>query len=371
MSLVRRLWFGAHFLGLAVGLVLTGWPAGRLAAQQVPAQSSAERPNDADRPAAQAAKPRAQRGAAGEQAPARPPAKKANDAAPDRTAAQGANPRAQRGAAGPIRFGGIPQPRKPVDPFALTPEQQAVVDLVLRKWEEKQKTIKTFSCDFTVLEYDGTYEKARESSGRVYYAAPDKGKYEVFDDEGAPGEHWVCDGKSIFEFNKDAKKLIERPLPEEMRGKAIVDSPLPFVFGSSADKMAQRYWMRVTSAAEDPRTLKKGQFLLEAIPKFQQDAGNFQKVEIIFSERDMLPLALNQFLPAHSDKKQSRKTYLFENQKEGGGINWVKTFFSKPRTPLGWTYVVENPNDAGSDVAPPQLQMEGALKPGKKKTSAR
>ncbi|HEV3022712.1 MAG TPA: TIGR03009 domain-containing protein [Pirellulales bacterium] len=337
MSLVRRLWLGAHFLGLAV--VLTGWPAGRLAAQQ---------------------------------APARTPAKRPNDAAPDRPAAQGAKPQpqAQRNA-GPIRFGGVPQRRKPVDPFALTPEQQAVVDLVLRKWEEKQKKIKTFSCEFTLFEYDGTYEKARESNGKVYYAAPDKGKYEVFDEEGAPGEHWVCDGKSIYEFNKDAKKLIERPLPEEMRGKAIVDSPLPFVFGSSADKMAQRYWMRVTSAAEDPRTLEKGEFLLEAIPKFQRDAGNFQKVEIIFSERDMLPLGLNQFLPAHTNQKQSRKAYQFRKQKVDGFIDKVSSFISKPRTPLGWTYVVENPNDAGPDVAPPKLQMEGALRPTKKKTSAR
>jgi TIGR03009 family protein len=338
MSLVRRRWMAADFLRLALGLALVALPARWLAAQQPPA---------------------------------RPPAKKAADAAANRPAAQ-AKPQAQRGT-GPMRFGGIPQPRKPAepaDPFGLRPEQQAVVDLVLQKWEEKQKKIKTFSCEFTLFEYDGTFNQARVGNGKVYYAAPDKGKYEVFDDKGAPGEHWVCDGKSIYEFNKDAKELIERPLPEEMRGKAIVDSPLPFVFGSSAQKMAQRYWMKVTTAAEDPyHTLKKGQFLLEAIPKFQRDAGNFQKVEIIFSERDLVPVALNQFMPSHTNKNENRKAYEFHDQKVNGGIDLVKTFFSKPRTPLGWKYVVEGPTDT-SDVAPPQLRLEGAQRPDAKKKSA-
>jgi len=276
-----------------------------------------------------------------------------------------------------MAFAGIPQPRKPRDPFQLTAEQRAVLDLVLRTWEAKQRGIKTFSCTFTLREY-GTYtddkRRPRESKGELYYAAPDKGSYRVFDTKAAPGEHWVCDGKSIYEFKAAEKKLVERRLPDEMRGKAIADSPLPFVFGSSAEKMLQRYWMKVSTLADNHTgiPLEKGQILLEAIPRLRQDAGNFQSVEIVLNERDMSPVAINQFLPGHTPKKESRKTYLFDDLVVNGFIDQVSRFISKPRKPIGWDYLIENP-DEPSQEEKLQLPMldRGARLPATNKVKAR
>ena len=53
----------------------------------------------------------------------------------------------------------------------------------------------------------------------------------------AIGEHWVCDGKSVFEYRHDQKQLVERPIPPQLQGKAIVDGPLPFLFGAEAAKL--------------------------------------------------------------------------------------------------------------------------------------
>ena len=58
--------------------------------------------------------------------------------------------------------------------------------------------------------------------------------------ENAIGEHWVCDGTSIYEYRTEQKQLVERPIPKEMQGKAIVDGPLPFLFGAEAAKLKQR-----------------------------------------------------------------------------------------------------------------------------------
>jgi len=343
MSLFRGCWIAVLCLPLAVA------PVKWIAAQERSPQAPARRPND-NSPSARGAGPGNQ---------------------PSRQQAQG-------GVHRPMAFGGIPQPRKPRDPFQLTAEQQAVVDLVLRTWEAKQKGIKTFSCEFTLWEYGGTLRNDNEprssNDGALYYAPPDKGRYEVFDKDGNSLEHWVCDGRAIYEFKTANKELVEHSLPEEMRGKAIADTPLPFVFGSTAEKMRQRYWMRVTTLANqgNENFLKKGQIFLEAIPKFKHDAANFQKVEIILNERDMLPYAINQFLPSHTPKNPSRKAYEFRAHKVNGGMDQFNRFFSKPRKPLGWKYVVEKPGEPASDdkVQLPTLDR-GARLPATDKVKAR
>ena len=65
----------------------------------------------------------------------------------------------------------------------------------------------------------------------------------------AIGEHWVCDGENVYEYRHDQKQLVVRPIPPAMQGQAIVDGPLPFLFGAEADKLKARYWMR----AEQPQ----------------------------------------------------------------------------------------------------------------------
>ena len=61
----------------------------------------------------------------------------------------------------------------------------------------------------------------------------------------AIGEHWVSDGKSIYEYRPQDKQVVERPIPPQMQGQAIVDGPLPFLFGAEAAKLKQRYWMKI------------------------------------------------------------------------------------------------------------------------------
>jgi TIGR03009 family protein len=343
MSLFRRWWIAVFSLALVVS------PVERIAAQQRPDNPPARRPNS-PAPAARATGP----------------------------ANQPARQQAPGGVHRPTILRGIPQPRQPRDPFQLTTEQRAELDLVLRAWEEKQKGIKTFSCEFTLWEYGGTLGSGsgprNENNGRLFYAPPDRGKYEVFDADGNWLDHWVCDGKAIYEFKTLNKQLVEHPLPEEMQGKAIADTPLPFVFGSTPDKMLQRYWLRVTTQANqgDQSFLKNEQLLLEAIPKFKHDAANFQKVEIILNERDMLPYAINQFLPNHTSKNPSRKAYEFRKHVVNGGIDQISRIFSKPRKPFGWKYIVEKP---GEPLPDDNLHLSpldrGAQRPASNKVKTR
>ena len=66
--------------------------------------------------------------------------------------------------------------------------------------------------------------------------------------------------------------LTESPLPKELQGKDIVDGPLPFLFGAKAEKLKQRYYLRIITPPD-----VQGQVWLEAWPRFLADARNFQR----------------------------------------------------------------------------------------------
>jgi len=134
---------------------------------------------------------------------------------------------------------------------------------VLKAWEQKSKDIKTFDANFTRWEYDPVFPKPNADPkdpvnvdfGILKYAAPDKGVFRILSTVGPDGkavpieadraDHWICDGKSVYQYLPKQKQLVEHKLPPEMQGKAIVDGPLPFLFGADAQKLRQRYWIRI------------------------------------------------------------------------------------------------------------------------------
>lgn len=282
--------------------------------------------------------------------------------------ASGQSERPPRGeAAGSSREGGVqsegssasntaPRKRAPRAPFVLTPEQQAELEQVLRAWEARAAKVKTFQADFTLRVYDGVFAEGeeepppREYEGQLKYVAPDKGWFKV---NSKPMEHWVCDGKAIYQFEYRKKQLIVRPLPEHMRGKAISEGPLPFVFGMEAEKLLARYYMRIVT----PRDIE-GEIWLEAYPRYREDAANFRKVDIILDAQDLLPYAIQ----LHEPNGRSRKSYAFHEPLVNDSWQVFKKFFEAPRTPLGWERVVEEVGAAEpgpSDAQAPQRQAKG------------
>ena len=131
-------------------------------------------------------------------------------------------------------------------------------------------------------------------------------------------DYWLCDGKAIYEFNSQKKQLIERRLPPQLQGKAITDGPLPFIFGAKVEQLKRRYWMRdVTPKDEIGKSV-----WLEAWPKSQQDAANFQRATVILNDSDFMPLGLQIILPGIQSKDpkkpQANQAYSFDDSKING-----------------------------------------------------
>jgi TIGR03009 family protein len=255
-------------------------------------------------------------------------------------------------------------PQVPNAPFTLTPQEEAVLDRVLVDWQNMSAGVKTFEASFTRWDYDGVFGAAgadgsqapkRVVNGTLRYAAPDKGYYDLSDQS----EKWICTGDAVFEFRADLKQVREHPLPPDLRGKAIADGPMPFVFGIEAAKTKARYWMRIIT----PQDKQGDQVWLEVYPKYGQDAANFLKIDVVlkFEHNNgqvtkLEPFALNMHLPNGKD----RTVYQFSNMQTNtifNGFKNVLDVFVRPGTPFGWQHqVVEAPT--GVDPAPTAQQPQ-------------
>ncbi|MDG2384414.1 MAG: TIGR03009 domain-containing protein [Pirellulaceae bacterium] len=256
--------------------------------------------------------------------------------------------------------------------FQLTPADQQRLDMILNYWEKKTDGIKTFQCKFTRENWDfvfGPKDAPRSiDRGTIRFAKPDKGLMRVdevysFDPEATDkknrfkkqetqfGEYWVCDGKAIFQFDSRTKVLTETQLPPEMRGKAIAEGPLPFLFGAKASTMKQRYWIRELR----PPAEVKDKFWLEAVPKRADDAANFAKIQVILAKpksngSQLLPENIKVF------NKQGYLMYRFSDHHPNNATHRVAGFFRSfvsPKTPRGWTKVIEKWNDPQIANQPP------------------
>ncbi|MEM9369374.1 MAG: TIGR03009 domain-containing protein [Planctomycetota bacterium] len=211
-------------------------------------------------------------------------------------------------------------------------EQQRLQQLLLA-WQTQSQSTKTLECEFRCWHYDMFAAPAgvhwKSSRGDVKYAAPDKGLFKVtsqffFDGikeakpqyvekPGKYGEHWVCTGTELYEFDHEAKECKVQQLPPEMQGKNIIESPLPFVFNLDAQKIQQRYWVREAPAPN------QGIILIEAYPKQQQMRAQYRLVQIALNDQTFLPQALILYAPNFDAKKAPKwDHYEFTKIKRNG-----------------------------------------------------
>jgi TIGR03009 family protein len=298
-----------------------------------------------------------------------------------RPQAQGRPPAGQRAAvrvaqAQPQR-GAPVQPQAPPAqaPFQLTPQEQAELDQLLLDWEASGKNVKTFKCKFSLFQYDSNFgpkQAAKDNPGRAWrsgegqlkYAKPDHGMFQVESikswdgqkgawSEPEDGEHWVCDGKKLYELDPRQKQVRVRELPPHLQNQGIVSGPLPFLFGADAAQLKQRFWMRITTPPERAET----QIWIQAHPRWAQDAANYRSAELILSRGALQPVGLRVI-----QLNGSPWTYQFTAIKINDPFAGLLRDFAAPSKPFGWTWV-EIPvgqNGPGEPPAQAQLPAQGA-----------
>ncbi|WP_236624845.1 TIGR03009 domain-containing protein [Rhodopirellula sp. SWK7] len=257
----------------------------------------------------------------------------------------------------------------------LDAKSQAQLNAMLKAWEKQSKGTKTLECKFQRWHYDlfaapaGVH--ATKSTGVIKYASPDRGLFKVenlvsFDGmegdkpqysekPGQFGEHWVCNGEELLEFDHSKKECRVQQLPPELRGKQIFESPLPFVFNLDAAQIVQRYWVRQVQAP------KPGMILIEAYPKRQDDRAQYKLVQIALNEKTFLPEALLMYAPNFNIKTAPKwDHYEFvgvERNSIAAGLfdRFMKNFIDE-KPPGDWKVFHNTYRQPG----PPQMATPGA-----------
>lgn len=287
--------------------------------------------------------------------------------------------------------------RDPYQDKPVSAQEQQYLDQLLNYWEQSTKNVDRLNCEFRRFQYDSNSNfvaqlaqqsnknireiKATAASGVVKYMKPDKGMYyieqvltltgkltaknepEMAASENVVGEYWICDGEAVHDYDRKAKKVTHYKIPKNMQGVGILESPMPFLFGVEAKKLKERYWMRPLQ----PPPKEDGQpnddlFLIEAYPKFQQDAVNYDHVHIFLDRKEFLPLALIKYNPEHRDVAgeplvDSREYYEFVKREKNASIfqrmkeEIFNSEFIPKKLPAGWT---EETKEYNPEVDPAQ-----------------
>ena len=241
--------------------------------------------------------------------------------------------------------------------FHLNPQQEMYLQKVLETWQDRTKETKTFRCDFVRWNYNPAFELPQfkdvplvVNNGDLKYANPDKGTFRVtrvmnLDTKTgdykaakeANNEHWVCDGTSIWQHDHKNKRVIERKIPDELQGEAIRNTPLPFLFGSQAADLKERYFLCIVT----PQEYAPKEIWVDAVPRTQTDSSNFREAILRLDRNTFRPIALRVYDPG-----DTYATYEFSNIVINDPFEGLKRLFAPPSVPFGWQKVVEMPSEA-------------------------
>lgn len=217
---------------------------------------------------------------------------------------------------------------------------------LLTNWSRASDQIKTLHGRHTRRVYDTTFGIERISYGEVWFQAPDKGRIDIKavditekmrgerqvegakvqrNAQGVPFKlvsdqeaKWICDGTRVFDIKEEDKSAQIANLPPTLRGKDIMNSPLPFLFGMPPQEAVKRFDMEIT---KDYRP-QHPYVILKALPLQQQDATNWSRAEIYLNTQTYLPTSVKLLDPG----EKSSTVYSFtkiEINKGNGFINTV------------------------------------------------
>ena len=267
---------------------------------------------------------------------------------------------------------------------------------LLDHWQSKSSDVKRYQCDFIRFDYEPIVVNWRDPqtnrlaaasimTGEIRFAAPDRACYQttqVYDFEKPPEqpgqdpsykpreeshqrEKWICDGKAIYEFDYENKKLYETDIPPEMQGQGLINSPLPFLFGATKEDILNRFWVRVTT----PNGVEN-EYWLEAYPKRIEDARNYKKLDLVLSRDELfLPIMIQIYAPNYNPKenKEVSRVFEFKNRRVNDKLTGIQNFlgwFVRPRLPMGFDRVKKNGLQPHQQFDPSKLQRPAQL-PGK------
>lgn len=231
---------------------------------------------------------------------------------------------------------GAVAPAGAAQPAAKVEKADPVLEKILQDWYASSKNIKKLEGEHKRFVYDYTFLTVKQAQGEFYYEAPDKGRIDLdgtkvkdgtavdkvsaidgkglkFNAESDVPERWICDGKQVLQIFDAKKEVMQFSIPPEGQGEHIMDGPLPFLFGLPPEKAHQRYQMRLIKQTANT-------IVMQAIPKWQQDAANYKWAVIMLEPSSMMVQAVQLMDPAET----TETVYTFPKITKNPSRSWVR-----------------------------------------------
>ncbi len=193
------------------------------------------------------------------------------------------------------------------------------LERVLQEWERHSKRIRTLEGKHRRYLYNHTFQDEKRAEGQFFFQAPDRGRIDIvplkvtetvnprkIGKNGQPftitadrPERWICTGKEVLEINDAEKSFDLFPLPPDVQGENIIESPLPFLFGMEAEAAKRRYKLSLGSL-HDPEGKRSGirRIHVVALPRLRKDRANWSRAEVLLDAETYLPQFIRLFDPA-------------------------------------------------------------------------
>lgn len=219
--------------------------------------------------------------------------------------APGAQPKgpANQGPMPSIPTGEIPLPKDYAEE-KLSPE----LEELLKQWELRSADIKALQGQHTRTIYNLVFQEEKIAQGKFYLETPDKGRIDLRGLQPKKGEQsarigkngepyklvadrpesWICTGDEIIVANVEEKTYEVLPLPAEAKGKNIVNTPLPFLFGMKVADTKRRFQIKLQKNSKE-------EALLFIVPRFASDQQNYVEARVILEKKNYLPTAVKLF----------------------------------------------------------------------------
>jgi TIGR03009 family protein len=217
---------------------------------------------------------------------------------------------------------------------------------VLEEWSEKSANVKRLEGEILLRTYDTTFGVERLGEGYFYYASPDKGRLDLnavpiapamlkarnkpdakvrrkngvpFKLESEDPVKWICDGVQVISMRVAEKKASVGQLPKHLRGKNIMDGPLPFLFGLPPLEAVNRFSMVLQQKPTQQNPFAK----IQAKPRRSEDAKAWKSAQIILDTNTGLPAHVRLVKPAGT----LEEIYSFSELKVNARAGRIKEFF--------------------------------------------
>lgn len=217
----------------------------------------------------------------------------------------------------------------------------AAVHQLLTDWSQSSDRIERLHGTHRRHVYDLAFQTERISTGEFGYAKPDKGRITMtpvkitkeliasrndpkirvqrkkdgtpFDLRPANAERWLCDGEKVYDIDEETREARVAQLPPEQRGKNIMNTPLPFLFGMPPEMAVKRFRIQIV---KDYRP-KFQTVALQVEPRTMADKQSWIMAQIMLDTRTYLPTAVRLTDPA----KTKMTLYTFTKMNKGANLS--------------------------------------------------